>query len=74
MEKRQCSICGSNVSLIQVKGKRICQECLIIGNERVTTLWKNSLETLVKEYTDFCFRCLSTGDPEDVHRGKSSRT
>ena len=70
MEKRQCGICGGNVSLIQVKGKRLCQECLIIGTEKVTILWKNSLEGLWKEYTDFCFRCLSTGDPEDVHQAR----
>ena len=70
MEKRLCSLCGSNVSLIQVKGKRLCQECLIIGTETVTALWKIPLETLVKEYTDSCFRFLSTGDPEDVHRAR----
>lgn len=70
MEKRQCGICGGNVSLIHVRGKRLCQECLIIGTERVTTLWKNSLEGLWTEYRECCFRCLSTNNPENVHRAR----
>ena len=37
---------------------------------RVTVLWKNPLETLVKEYTESCFRCFSADDPEDVHHAR----
>ena len=69
-EEKRCSICGSNISLILIRDKWLCQECLIIGNEKVTILWKNHLETLVKEYTESCLSCLSADNPELVHQAR----
>ena len=71
IEERQCCcICGSNHSCIHVKDKWLCHECLLIGNEKVNNLWKHPLDTLFKAYTDYCLRCVSANDPEDVHQAR----
>lgn len=65
--EKDCCICGCKDSLFQVQGKWICEKCLDIGNEERSSLWKDSIEKLMKKYREACYKCLSSDDPEDIH-------
>lgn len=63
-----CSICGSKVSLFSVREKWICETCIDIGNKNRTSPWKNSIEKLFEEYSEACYKSLSTENPEEIHQ------
>ncbi len=67
---RHCCICSSNLDLLPVQDKWICEKCLHVGIEKLTLPWKVSLETLFKEYNEVCNRCISFDNPEDVHQAR----
>jgi hypothetical protein len=64
--EKQCSICSSNVALLQVRDQWICRECLNVGIENLTLPWKESLEVLFKEYVEKCNGCTSADHPEFI--------
>ncbi len=69
--EKNCCVCGSTDSLIQVQEKWICEKCLYIGHNKLISPWKDPLEILVIEFSDACNSCLLSEDPEDVHQAKN---
>jgi CHAD domain-containing protein/ribosomal protein S27AE len=65
--EKDCCICGSTVTLFQVKEKWICEQCLSIGDGNRTSLWAESIENLIKEYTEACYRCLNSDEPNNIN-------
>lgn len=65
---RDCCICGSQDSLFLLQKKWICEKCIQMAIEKRNFPWKDSIENLIKEYNETCDKCLSSNDPEDIHR------
>lgn len=63
--EKDCCICGSKATLFQIQEKWVCERCLSIGFDNQNTLWTNSIETLMKDYTEACLGCLSSDEPEE---------
>jgi|GEM_PF-6535842 len=65
-----CEICGSANSLVSVKKKLVCEDCLGEGNEQVVDRWKDYLQRLVSSYLDYCRLSLEQEDEESVHQAR----
>ena len=67
---RRCDLCGNPHFLINVKEKWVCENCLHVGLEQLISPWRKSLNSLMKDYLGTCLRCLTSDDPEDVHKAR----
>ena len=78
INEQQCLLCSSNLSLLQVQGKWICEKCIHNGIEQLTFKWINPLGNLFKEYRDACNRYLSNEESDDFFQisiiGRKIRT
>lgn len=68
--EQQCCICSNRAALLEVQDKWICEKCLHMGIEKLITPWKESVEALLKEYSEVCYQCLSDDQPEYVHQAR----
>ncbi|MGP4076784.1 CHAD domain-containing protein [Halobacillus sp. K22] len=65
-----CEICGSADSLVSVKKKLVCEDCLKDGNEQVVGSWQEYLQGLVDSYLEYCRLSLEQEDEESVHQAR----
>lgn len=68
--EQQCSICNATASLLKVKDKWICEECLHLGIEKLVVKWKEPLNKLLKEYLDVCNQYLSADTQEWIPQAR----
>ncbi|KHE72036.1 CHAD domain-containing protein [Halobacillus sp. BBL2006] len=65
-----CEICGSSDSLVSVKKKLVCEDCLGDGNEQVVDRWRDYMQELVSSYLDYCELSLEQEDEESIHQAR----
>ncbi|WP_431800455.1 CHAD domain-containing protein [Halobacillus andaensis] len=65
-----CAICEREQSLLQVKGKYVCEECLGILNTRIVDRWALVFHNLLGKYREYGRNALTFKDPEDIHQAR----
>ncbi|WP_181347986.1 CHAD domain-containing protein [Thalassobacillus sp. CUG 92003] len=65
-----CEICENNQSLIKVKTKFVCRDCLSEGNQNIVHRWGDLLDGLMSEYLHYCKQALRFEDEEDTHQAR----
>lgn len=66
----RCTVCGSKKHLLHVKEEYVCEDCLNTGNDTLVHKWMKGLDDIAHEYMEYCEKCLSFEDTEDVHQAR----